>query len=790
MWPRSGPRVGAFVLLAWLVWLPLVVSISPSAAQSGSGSVVGTPCDADRDGAADGRRAEWTTNGADDTADTLAEEAGRTLSTSRAGFRWSVPVCVEYEPGGSLSVRVVGVITEVQAAQAAAWENAALARAIDEIEAATPPTPVLSPPIDEPQVVGLETWLAVDPATFVEVTAAATVGEVRVSVTAEPVGVRWTFSDGEWVCDGPGTPYTPDADGPAPCGRDWEHTTRVAPMVMEARIIYDVAWSSTLANAGATTVDGRSSGRVDLTVGEIQSVGVVGERTPPAGGGYSPDGVLDDRTCSLIALLSGPCAPIAEAPEWPAWPDLGDGDGCEAWRIVRLGWPPVGWGEIEDCTRIAIDWAGQAAQWIGEQALDAYAALPGPHKQALDLIFNALRGCGDVAVDAVKGVWTMFEAALQAGREPVEFVQEQFDTLNELRAAIATDPSEFAAEFLGELVDAQLLADNPARWVGKLGCELAVAFFTGGVAASTGRAAKLLTKIDDIKHWRTTRHNTPSADSDTPDRDTPAVACGLNSFPTNTPVAMADGTRKPIQDVQPGDQVLAYDLDTGHWQPDTVTAAWTHPDHGHLVTATLTNGTTITATDHHHFWVHNRSTWLKLDQLRPGDTFHTPTGPVDIKALTIHPRATTTVHELDTKLTDTYTTHTGTHDLLVHNAEGCFETDKNSRQTRTLSDGELDHGFDRHAAEIFGTQVRRSTHFQRFREIVEAAQRSNLTFENRRGGQATIAHLARVEIDGELRYVVLDFFADGDRAGQVATITRPSEEQLARYLEAASRNGP
>ncbi|MEM9135025.1 MAG: hypothetical protein AAGE88_21960, partial [Actinomycetota bacterium] len=55
--------------------------------------------------------------------------------------------------------------------------------------------------------------------------------------------------------------------------------------------------------------------------------------------------------------------------------------------------------------------------------------------------------------------------------------------------------------------------------------------------------------------------------------------------------------------------------------------------------------------------------------LRPGDTLHTPTGSIEITALTIHPRITTTVHELDTNLTDTYSTHTGTHDLLVHNCD-------------------------------------------------------------------------------------------------------------------------
>ncbi|WP_309505732.1 Hint domain-containing protein, partial [Streptomyces phytophilus] len=48
--------------------------------------------------------------------------------------------------------------------------------------------------------------------------------------------------------------------------------------------------------------------------------------------------------------------------------------------------------------------------------------------------------------------------------------------------------------------------------------------------------------------------------------------CESNSFTAGTPVLMADGTTKPIEDVKVGDKVLATDPETGKTSIETVTA--------------------------------------------------------------------------------------------------------------------------------------------------------------------------------------------------------------------------
>jgi hypothetical protein len=79
-----------------------------------------------------------------------------------------------------------------------------------------------------------------------------------------------------------------------------------------------------------------------------------------------------------------------------------------------------------------------------------------------------------------------------------------------------------------------------------------------------------------------------------------------NSFTGDTPVLMADGTRKPIKDVRVGDTVLA----TGESGPRKVTALINGDGDKQLVDITLdTNGiagsatSTLTSTDGHPFWV-------------------------------------------------------------------------------------------------------------------------------------------------------------------------------------------
>jgi RHS repeat-associated protein len=117
---------------------------------------------------------------------------------------------------------------------------------------------------------------------------------------------------------------------------------------------------------------------------------------------------------------------------------------------------------------------------------------------------------------------------------------------------------------------------------------------------------------------------------------------------------------------------------------------------------------------------------------------------------------------------------------------GLADCDKLSRQTRELTQVELNHAYDRHAQEILGHAVNRSTDFQTFAELVSSARKSGLTFLWKTGSEETVAHLARVE--GE--YVIAQFFRRGDKVGDLATIFRPNPRQLSKIFGMMSRSGP
>jgi hypothetical protein len=80
------------------------------------------------------------------------------------------------------------------------------------------------------------------------------------------------------------------------------------------------------------------------------------------------------------------------------------------------------------------------------------------------------------------------------------------------------------------------------------------------------------------------------------------VTGSCNSFSAGTLVLMADGSRKPIEDVQPGDLVMAEDPITGLEAAEPVQA--TIIGHGlkHLYDISV-DGQVIEATYNHPFWV-------------------------------------------------------------------------------------------------------------------------------------------------------------------------------------------
>ncbi|MFE3578269.1 ricin-type beta-trefoil lectin domain protein [Streptomyces vinaceus] len=146
-----------------------------------------------------------------------------------------------------------------------------------------------------------------------------------------------------------------------------------------------------------------------------------------------------------------------------------------------------------------------------------------------------------------------------------------------------------------------------------------------------------------------------------------------NSFASGTLVLMADGSSKPIEELEPGDKVLATDPETGETATEDVTATILGEGSKNLVEITVaTDGDTevITATDNHPFWVVDLAQWVDATDLQPGQWLQTSAGThVQITTIKRH-TAQATVHNLTVADLHTYYVLAGATPVLVHNCGG------------------------------------------------------------------------------------------------------------------------
>ncbi|WP_409471574.1 polymorphic toxin-type HINT domain-containing protein [Streptomyces sp. HC307] len=145
-----------------------------------------------------------------------------------------------------------------------------------------------------------------------------------------------------------------------------------------------------------------------------------------------------------------------------------------------------------------------------------------------------------------------------------------------------------------------------------------------------------------------------------------------NSFVPGTQVLMADGTTKPIEQVENGDKVLATDPETGETAVETVTAEIVGEGVKHLVKMTIATGkdTTaeVTATDGHPFWVPELGEWIDAKDLQAGEWLRTSAGTyVQITAVERWTTRRSTVHNLTVSDLHTYYVLAGATPVLVHN---------------------------------------------------------------------------------------------------------------------------
>jgi RHS repeat-associated protein len=111
-----------------------------------------------------------------------------------------------------------------------------------------------------------------------------------------------------------------------------------------------------------------------------------------------------------------------------------------------------------------------------------------------------------------------------------------------------------------------------------------------------------------------------------------AKSCaGKHSFAAGTAVLLADGTSRPIDQVEPGDTVLSTDPVTGETQARQVVRTIRTDDDTHFVDLTVSDrttgtGQTITTTEHHPFWSVTQGRWVDAGTLRPTDVLRTAAG--------------------------------------------------------------------------------------------------------------------------------------------------------------------
>jgi hypothetical protein len=138
------------------------------------------------------------------------------------------------------------------------------------------PTIEMAPPTGHPQLVGVATWLWIDPGAWKMLTASASAGPVTTTATAVPTKVVWDMGDGDTVtCAGPGTPYDPnDPNATTDCSYTWP-----GPGTFEvtATIYWSVSWSAQGTPGGGNLgVQAGPAAGVAVQVVESQAINTAG----------------------------------------------------------------------------------------------------------------------------------------------------------------------------------------------------------------------------------------------------------------------------------------------------------------------------------------------------------------------------------------------------------------------------------------------------------------------------------------------------------------------------------
>ncbi|MFJ9951264.1 polymorphic toxin-type HINT domain-containing protein [Kitasatospora sp. NPDC091207] len=106
-----------------------------------------------------------------------------------------------------------------------------------------------------------------------------------------------------------------------------------------------------------------------------------------------------------------------------------------------------------------------------------------------------------------------------------------------------------------------------------------------------------------------------------------------NSFPSETMVLMADGSTKPIGDIQPGDSVTTAYPQSGNVDGKPVTAEIVTPNDTQFTELSIAvadsggsqaSPKSVVSTSHHPYWDATSHRWTAAEEIEPGHELTTP----------------------------------------------------------------------------------------------------------------------------------------------------------------------
>ena len=128
---------------------------------------------------------------------------------------------------------------------------------------------------------------------------------------------------------------------------------------------------------------------------------------------------------------------------------------------------------------------------------------------------------------------------------------------------------------------------------------------------------------------------------------------------------LADGSSKPIEDIETDDEVCAYNTETGQTEKRCVVRTYIHEDKP-TYDVVVNDGEKVTATTEHPFMVEGKG-YIPVDELEKGDLLVRADGST-IEVLSVNATGeTTTVHNFEVEGLHNYYVRAGDHWLLVHN---------------------------------------------------------------------------------------------------------------------------